>query len=495
MKRAQFSQNQYVDQGILNTAESLTASGLTMLASGFVQAGLVRPDAMLLAFSGLAASATLARPFGVLFGNGTFADAHGTVTGSDTQVYPVSFASLVPASGSITAYMVASLSTIQQDAYTVIGPPVGHPDYNPGFVPYTAYNTNVDTLSISATSGVPDNITTFELARFTLAAGATGLAASTVYQRRATSPLQSQVIPVSGIYTVAIVDAGRTHQFTASGSAVLPLASGANGLIFPFANASPDAVTIQVVGGGAVYGPYLTGTSGVTGISMQPGDACIIAGEFNRWQLLGGTAGPLGIDALLPAGLGPLPWSGSTAPAGWLLCYGQNVSRTTYSRLHAVYASAGYPYGSGDGVLTFGIPDARGRNMAGLDNMGGSAASRMTSGVAGFSTTTLGAAGGDQRRALHGHTLLDSGHDHYAIDTGHQHGPQLGQGYVMYDVSGGAGYQAGPSLTLNNAGFTAVAGANIVVNPNFTNASIATDGAGTAQNVQPTMVTNMIVKT
>ena len=51
-------------------------------------------------------------------------------------------------------------------------------------------------------------------------------------------------------------------------------------------------------------------------------------------------------------------WSGTTAPSGALALplVPTNVSRTTYAALHAVYAAQGYPWGSGDGSTTFGIP-------------------------------------------------------------------------------------------------------------------------------------------
>jgi microcystin-dependent protein len=84
-----------------------------------------------------------------------------------------------------------------------------------------------------------------------------------------------------------------------------------------------------------------------------------------------------------------VPFTGSTAPAGALLCYGQTVSRTTYAGLFAVI---GTTYGGGDGSTTFSLPDLRGRVVAGKDNMGGSSAARLNT-IAG---TTLGGAGGGQ---------------------------------------------------------------------------------------------------
>ena len=49
-----------------------------------------------------------------------------------------------------------------------------------------------------------------------------------------------------------------------------------------------------------------------------------------------------------------LPFAGSTAPDGYLICDGSAVSRTTYSALFAVI---GTTYGTGDGSTTFNIPD------------------------------------------------------------------------------------------------------------------------------------------
>lgn len=49
-----------------------------------------------------------------------------------------------------------------------------------------------------------------------------------------------------------------------------------------------------------------------------------------------------------------VPFAGSTAPEGYLLCDGSAISRTTYSALFSVI---GTTYGEGDGNTTFNIPD------------------------------------------------------------------------------------------------------------------------------------------
>lgn len=78
-------------------------------------------------------------------------------------------------------------------------------------------------------------------------------------------------------------------------------------------------------------------------------------------------------DSLVPAGV-LAPYAGSAAPTGWLLCHGQAVNRTTFAALFAVL---GTTYGAGDGSTTFNLPDMRGRVVAGKDDMGGSAANRL----------------------------------------------------------------------------------------------------------------------
>lgn len=59
------------------------------------------------------------------------------------------------------------------------------------------------------------------------------------------------------------------------------------------------------------------------------------------------------INALIPVG-SILPYGGSTAPTGWLLCNGGAISRTTYADLFAVIGTA---YGAGDGSTTYNLPN------------------------------------------------------------------------------------------------------------------------------------------
>lgn len=172
------------------------------------------------------------------------------------------------------------------------------------------------------------------------------------------------------------------------------------------------------------------------------------------------------VNAMISAGGIPTgaltPFAGSSAPTGWLLCYGQAVSRTTYADLFAVI---GTTYGSGDGSTTFSLPDMRGRVAAGRDNMGGTTAGRITSAGSGIVGTTLGAAGGAQT-----HTLTT------AQIPSHTHGMT----------------QAMPALT-NAAGSVNRASSNTPANASGT--SDATGGGGAHNNTQPTIILTYIIKT
>lgn len=150
------------------------------------------------------------------------------------------------------------------------------------------------------------------------------------------------------------------------------------------------------------------------------------------------------LSALLPAGLGPLPWCTDTPPTGWLLCYGQAVSRTTYSALFAVI---GTTFGNGDGSTTFNMPDFRGRLPLGKDNMGGSSANRVTDSDADI----IGGADGDETKNLQ-HVHVGATHYHTVGLSGiGVSGPDTTNGDVRISGGGESHYYAtDPRNTSNN---------------------------------------------
>ena len=107
------------------------------------------------------------------------------------------------------------------------------------------------------------------------------------------------------------------------------------------------------------------------------------------------------VSQVIPIGVVQM-WTTDTAPDGWLLCYGQAVSRTTYAGLYNVI---GTTYGAGDASTTFNVPDMRGRFPLGQDDMGGTSADR----VVDTDADTLGGVDGDELKDIshtheHAHT-------------------------------------------------------------------------------------------
>lgn len=146
-------------------------------------------------------------------------------------------------------------------------------------------------------------------------------------------------------------------------------------------------------------------------------------------------------------------WPSDTLPVnGWLFCNGQAVSRTTYAGLFAVISTT---YGTGDGSTTFNVPDLRGRAAFGSDDMGTSAANRITNAGSGIVGTTLGTSGGAETVTLttstmpahthtgttasggsHSHTTSTDGTHHHTGSTdndgtgAHTHTLSVPSGYI-----------------------------------------------------------------
>jgi microcystin-dependent protein len=195
----------------------------------------------------------------------------------------------------------------------------------------------------------------------------------------------------------------------------------------------------------------------------------------------------LGTAGAVPVGV-VNPFAGATAPSGWLLCFGQAVSRTLYPVLFNTISTS---YGVGDGSTTFNVPDLRGRAVAGMDNMGGTAASRLTATVL-SAANTLGATGGTQTQTLTSaempsHTHTQNAHDHLL----YYQGSVGGNRYMVGDYLGGAGASYFiPSMTTVTA--SAVSGYSIAQGVTATNQN--TGGGGAHLNTQPTIVLNYIIK-
>lgn len=197
------------------------------------------------------------------------------------------------------------------------------------------------------------------------------------------------------------------------------------------------------------------------------------------------------------ASLGTIPtgvvqdYVGTTAPTGWLLLSGSTIgsatsgasgranadTETLYTLLWNSMSNTEAPVSTGRGASaaadfaankTLTLPDARGRVVAGKDDMGGSAASRLTNAGSSVVGSTLGAVGGTQNVTL---TAAQSGLP------SHSHTVYVGTGggsetsCIIASVSA----QTGPTAF----GTTTAGG------------SAASDAHS---SVQPTLVLNKIIK-
>ena len=167
-----------------------------------------------------------------------------------------------------------------------------------------------------------------------------------------------------------------------------------------------------------------------------------------------------------------MPYAGTSAPTGFLLCDGSAVSRTTYATLFSAISTT---YGSGDSSSTFNLPDLRGRVIAGQDDMGGASANRLTNQTGGINGDNLGDTGGSETHALT--TAQLASHTHSFSDT-----DSITVGTLVSGDSvnrGGSG-----QLFSNNSVTVSISG------------TTGSAGSGSAHNnVQPTIILNYIIKT
>jgi microcystin-dependent protein len=124
----------------------------------------------------------------------------------------------------------------------------------------------------------------------------------------------------------------------------------------------------------------------------------------------------------VPVGV-TLPYAGSAAPNGWLLCDGRAISRTGYAALYTILGTA---YGTGDGSTTFNLPDMRGRAPIGAGQ------------GTGLANRALASKGGEEAHILtwgetgaHYHnigvTVNSIDINHYHDQNNHTHGQTGGQ--------------------------------------------------------------------
>ena len=168
-----------------------------------------------------------------------------------------------------------------------------------------------------------------------------------------------------------------------------------------------------------------------------------------------------------------MPYAGTSAPTGFLLCDGSAVSRTTYATLFSAISTT---YGSGDSSSTFNLPDLRGRVIAGQDDMGGASANRLTNQTGGINGDNLGDTGGSETHALT--TAQLASHTHSFSGSGST--------TAMTFLNDGLGVNRGGSGQSSSSNTISVS----------ISGTTGSAGSGSAHNnVQPTIILNYIIKT
>jgi len=182
----------------------------------------------------------------------------------------------------------------------------------------------------------------------------------------------------------------------------------------------------------------------------------------------------------IPIGASVDFWGSSAPNSSFVLAYGQAISRTTYSTLFSLLSTT---YGSGDGSTTFNVPDLRGRVIAGKDDMGGSAASRIGSVSTDNGTivgATLGSTGGSPTHVLTSGEMPT--HTHSVTDPGHTHGTSK---TLWGSEASGSAAAGGPAFVMTAA----------TINSATTGISIQNAGSGGAHAIlQPTIIANKLLR-
>lgn len=213
-------------------------------------------------------------------------------------------------------------------------------------------------------------------------------------------------------------------------------------------------------------------------------DGAVTAAKLSASALLATTI-PTGSITMFGAG---------TAPAGWEICDGRAISRTTFSTL---FSAIGTTYGAGDGSSTFNLPNLKGRVPVGRDP--GDASFDVLGEIGGAKTHTLTQA----EMPVHNH----SGPSHTHPGGSHTHAyPHI---HIVSSRSLNAGTPSGSGNTflLASGGYYSLTGTSdqdpeTTEGPGTYNTGGATPAntgdAGSNSphnNLQPYVVLNYIIKT
>jgi len=267
----------------------------------------------------------------------------------------------------------------------------------------------------------------------------------------------SVVLRVAGNAGVTISPA-ETALYVTNGTTVYPVSRTT------YTNLTATSITSTVITATSITTSILD-ASAITLTGNVTAANAVISDKVCASAYFGSGANLTGIVAV-PSGA-VFPYAGASAPSGFILCFGQAISRSTYSDL---FTAIGTTYGTGDGSSTFNLPDLRGRAVAGQDDMGGSSANRLTGQTDGVDGDTLGGTGGAET-----HTLTEA---QSATITNNI------TGTITHTIVDNAA----------NSLLTSFSGVSKTL-PGSNGTSGDFGGGGAHNNVQPTLILNYIIKT
>jgi microcystin-dependent protein len=223
------------------------------------------------------------------------------------------------------------------------------------------------------------------------------------------------------------------------------------------------SVSNAALAAGAVTDTKITGPIAVTKLAAGSANQLLTTiGGVPTWTTPGVASDPTPPGSIHEYG-------GDTAPAGYLLCDGAAVSRSTYS---ALFAIIGTKFGTGDGSTTFNLPNLKGKMSVMRD-----------ASITAFDT--IGESGGLRQITLT--TAQMPNHVHSDPSHTHSAGPNLFIGMKQEAAAGTAKW------VIDNAGSpSAVLGTTSSGGGGSTGAA----GSGSAIDIMnPYVVVNKIIKT
>lgn len=164
----------------------------------------------------------------------------------------------------------------------------------------------------------------------------------------------------------------------------------------PYALHAANVISYSAGNGIAINSNTITNTAPNQTVTISGAGSTTVTGSYPNYTINTPVVNGMPVGTILP-------FAGSVAPAGYLICDGSQVSRTTYANLFTTIGSA---WGSGNGSTTFHLPDLRGRFLRGVDGAAGNdpdKATRTAINTGGNTGNNVGSAQLDELKS-HTHT-------------------------------------------------------------------------------------------